>query len=99
MVPMTPKNLVAVLLLLSSITAHAAISRDTAEAIALRQVPGAEIAGGSLDRLDGRLVWSLDLTQPGSRNFTEVIVDAESGKVLRVRLETPADQVGWTQPL
>jgi len=79
--------------------AHAAISRDTAEAIALKQVPGAQIAGGALDRLNGRLVWAFDLSEPGSRNFIEVTIDADTGRVLSVRLETPAEQVGWTQPL
>lgn len=82
-----------------SLSAAAAISRDKAEAIALKQVPGAHIAGGSLDRLRGRLVWSFDLSQPGSRNFTEVTIDAETGRVLAKRLETPADQVGWMAPL
>lgn len=73
--------------------ACAAIGRDKAEAIALRQVPGAEIAAGALDKLKGRLVWSFDLSQPGSRNFTEVTIDAETGNVLEVKLETPAEQV------
>jgi len=79
--------------------AAAAISRDKAEAIALRQVPGATIAAGALDKLKGRLVWSFDLSRPESRNLTEVVIDADTGKVLAVRLETPAEQVGWTQPL
>jgi uncharacterized membrane protein YkoI len=74
--------------------AAAAISRDKAEAIALAQVPGAQVAGGALDKLNGRLVWALDLAQPGSKNLTEVVIDADTGKVLSVRLETPADQVG-----
>ncbi|MGQ0652001.1 MAG: PepSY domain-containing protein [Betaproteobacteria bacterium] len=91
---MTLRTVCLAVLLAFSLSAAAAISRDKAEAIALKQVPGAQIAGGSLDKLNGRLVWSLDLNQPGSRNFTEVTIDAESGKVLRVRLETPADQVG-----
>ena len=85
--------------LFMTFNASAAINRDTAEAIALREVPGAQIAGGALDKLNGRLVWSFDLSKPGSRNFTEVTIDAESGKVLGVRLETPAEQAGWTQPL
>lgn len=79
--------------------ASAAINRDAAEAIALKHVPGAQIAGGSLEKVNGRLVWSLDLSKPGSKNFTEVNIDADTGKVLSVRVETPAEQVGWTQPL
>jgi uncharacterized membrane protein YkoI len=79
--------------------AYAAISRDKAEAIALRQVPGAQISGGGLEKAQGRDVWTFDLSTQSSKNFTEVVIDAESGKVLSVRVETPADQVGKTQPL
>jgi len=85
--------------LLVTFDANAAIGRDKAEAIALQQVPGAQISGGGLEKANGREVWTFDLSTPSSRNFTEVVIDAESGKVLSVRVETPADQVGKTQPL
>lgn len=80
--------------------AWASINRDAAERIALREVPGANIVGGGLEKAhDGRYVWTMELATRKSRNLTEVVIDAESGKVLTVRLESPADQVGKTQPL
>ena len=98
---MTPKKLLfaacAALLVVSNV--HAAVNRDTAEQIALRQVPGANIVGGGLEKVRGRLVWTFELATPQSRNFTEVAIDHETGKVLTVRLETPAEQVDKTQPL
>ena len=96
---MKPKTAVLAALFFMTFSAGAAINRDKAEEIALRQVPGALIAGGSIEKQNGRLVWSFDLSKPGSRNFTEVTIDADTGRVLAVRLETPAEQVGWTQPL
>jgi uncharacterized membrane protein YkoI len=80
-------------------TAHASVNRDTAEEIALKQVPGGNIVGGGLEKANGRLVWTLELAVPTSRNVHEVVIDADSGKVLSVRIETPAEQVGKTQPL
>ena len=85
--------------LFMTFNAYAAISRDKAEAIALKQLPGSQIVAGGLEKAQGREVWTFDLSVPNSRNFTEVVIDAESGKVLSKRLETPADQVGKTQPL
>jgi uncharacterized membrane protein YkoI len=89
----------ACLALSMTFNASASINRDRAEEIALKRVPGAIISSGALDKVDGRLVWSFDLSQPGSKNFTEVLIDADNGKVLSVRVETPAEQVGKTQPL
>jgi hypothetical protein len=68
------------------------ISRAEAEKTALALVPGGKTISGKLEREKGREVWSFDISMPGSRNITEVWVDARTGKVVHVVLETPAEQ-------
>ena len=59
---------------------------------ALARVPHAVVQGSELERERGKLVWSYDLTTPKSKNITEVQVDAITGKVVGVNVETPKDQ-------
>ncbi len=68
------------------------IDRGTAEKAALARVPGGQVKEGELEREHGRVVWSFDIARPGSRDITEVQVDATTGKIVAVETETPADQ-------
>jgi uncharacterized membrane protein YkoI len=84
--------LVALALLPASLHAASAITRERAEATALRLVPGGTVVIGDLEQENGRLVWLLDISIPGSRNLREIQVDARTGAVVSNTLETPTDR-------
>ena len=75
-----------------SVLSQARIGRDVAEKRALRKVPGGRIKEAELEREHGKLVWSFDITKTSTPNVTEVQIDAKTGKVVSVAVETPADQ-------
>ena len=72
--------------------AQAKISKAAAQASALAKVPGGTVKDGELEKEKGKLIWSFDITQPGTADIKEVAVDATTGAVLDVVTETPADQ-------
>jgi hypothetical protein len=72
--------------------AKAKITEAQAKAIALAKVPGGKVKEGELEEEDGRLIWSFDITSPGTKNITEVQVDANSGSIVSVATETPKDE-------
>ena len=86
--------LIAVLLLSISplLQAQQRISRAEAEKTALARVPGGKTISGKLEKEKGRLGWSFDISMPDSKNITEVHVDARTGAVVGVSIETPAQQ-------
>ncbi len=76
----------------AELQAQAKISHDQAEKTALARVPDGKIQSAELEREDGKLVWSFDLARPGTKDITEVQVDAMSGKIVSVETETPKQQ-------
>jgi hypothetical protein len=66
------------------------ITAKAARATALAKAPG-KIMGEELEREKGMLVWSFDI-RTNAKTITEVWVDANSGKVVRTELETPAHE-------
>lgn len=76
----------------AALKTQARVTRAEAEKTALAKVPGGSIESAELETEGGKLVWSLDIAMPRSRNITEVHVDARSGKIASTRIETPADQ-------
>ncbi len=68
------------------------MTRADAERIALTQTPGGTVKEAELETEHGKLVWSFDIAKPGSRDIVEVQVDATTGRVVSVEIETPADQ-------
>lgn len=72
--------------------AEARVSQDAARRTALAQVPGGTIASAELERENGKLVWSFDITRPTTKNVSEVQVDAISGAIAAIAVETPEDQ-------
>ena len=60
--------------------------------MALARVPHAVVQSSELERENGKLIWSYDLQTPASKNITEVAVDAITGKIVDVDVETPMDQ-------
>ena len=72
--------------------AQAKVSKAEAERIALGTVPGGTVKEGELEKEKGKLIWSFDIATAGTRDITEVHVDAVTGKVVRTEHETVADQ-------
>jgi len=76
----------------AQLAAQAKITKADAEKAALAKVPGGTVKEGEIEKEDGKLVWSFDITTPGTADITEVLVDALTGAVISVEKETPADQ-------
>jgi uncharacterized membrane protein YkoI len=45
-----------------------------------------------LEKEHGLPVWSFDITTPGSPDITEVLVNANTGEIVKTEIETPAHQ-------
>jgi uncharacterized membrane protein YkoI len=76
----------------AQLQAQAKISKAQAEKTALAKVSHGTIKSGELEKEHGKLVWSFDISSPHSKNITEVQVDAKTGKIVVVEIETPKDQ-------
>jgi uncharacterized membrane protein YkoI len=73
----------------AGLQAHARVTRDQAAQAALAQVPGGRIKDSALDNDDGKPAWWFDIVRRGSKELTEVSVDAETGGVISVATEVP----------
>src|SRR4029077_15921251 len=71
---------------------EAKVTKGQAEKIALSKVPSGTIKSGEIENEHGRLIWSFDIAKPGTKDITEVQVDAKSGEIASVKMETPKDQ-------
>jgi uncharacterized membrane protein YkoI len=71
---------------------QASVTRSEAEHIALSQVQDGRVLSVELEKEHGRLVWSLDLARPKTKNITELQVDAKSGKIISTKIESPQDE-------
>jgi hypothetical protein len=69
--------------------AEAKISEAQARTTALATVPGGSVSSSELEKEHGKLIWSFDIAQVGSKNITEVQVDAKTGKIVSSKTETP----------
>ena len=72
--------------------AQAKISRADAEKTALAKVPNGTIKEGGIEKEHGKLIWSFDISSPGTKDITEVQVDALTGQVVSVQKETAAQE-------
>ncbi len=77
---------------MAKLQAEARVSKADAEKIALAKVPGGTIKEGELEKEKGKLIWSFDIATPGTKDITEVNIDAITGVVIAVDKETPAQQ-------
>jgi hypothetical protein len=75
---------------------EAKITRSEAEHIAMSKVRDGRVSSGELEREHGTLIWSFDIAKPGTRDITEVQVDAKTGKIVSVKTETLKDQAAET---
>jgi uncharacterized membrane protein YkoI len=76
----------------SELMKEATISKSQAEKSALGEVPHGVIKSEELEREHGKLIWSFDISTSGTKNTTEVQVDAKTGKIVSTKVETPEDQ-------
>src|SRR4051794_7131051 len=76
----------------AKLAGQAKISKADAEKIALAKVPGGTIKESGLEKEKGKLLYSFDIATPGTRDITEVQVDAITGAILSVDKETEADE-------
>src|SRR5882724_4630781 len=68
----------------AKLMAAAKISKEDAEKTAMARVPNGTIKEGDLEKERGKLQWSFDVTTPGSKDTTEVNIDAMTGDVISV---------------
>jgi hypothetical protein len=73
--------------------ARAKISEAKAREIASAKVPSGTIKSAELEEENGKLIYSFDISTPGTSNITEVAVDAITSNVVNVSVETPKDQI------
>ena len=71
----------------ASLRSQAKVSQADAEKIALGKVPGGSIKETELEKEKGRLIWSIELGTPGTKEITEVNVDALSGEIVAIEKE------------
>jgi uncharacterized membrane protein YkoI len=76
----------------AKLQSQAKISRSDAEKVALAKVPGGTIKESELEKEKGKLIWSFDISTPGTAYITEVNVDAITGEIVGVEKESPAQQ-------
>ena len=71
---------------------QAKITRTEAQQIALANVSRGIVKSAEIEKEKGHLVWSFDIARPGTRDITEILVDAKTGKIISTQTETPQDQ-------
>ena len=76
----------------AKLEAQAKVTRADAEKAALARVPGGTVKEGEIENEKGKLIWSFDVTTPGTKDITEVHVDAMTGEVVAMEKETPKDE-------
>ncbi len=76
----------------AELRAQAKISKEQAAQTALARAPGGTVKEAELEKEKGHVIWSFDIATPGSKDITEVGVDAITGQMLSVETETPEQQ-------
>jgi uncharacterized membrane protein YkoI len=68
---------------------EAKISEAEARATALKQVPNGTVKSSELERENGKLIYSFDITVPGKSGIDEVNINAVDGSVVAKSHESP----------
>ena len=71
---------------------QAKVSKTDAEQTALAKVPNGTIKEAELEKEKGKLIWSFDVATPGTKDITEVNVDANTGDVVDIHKESPESE-------
>jgi len=72
--------------------AEAKVSQADAQATALAQVPNGTVKESELEKEHGKLIWSFDIATVGTKDITEVNVDAINGTVVSKEIEKEKDE-------
>jgi len=76
----------------SKLEAQAKVTKADAQQTALQQVPNGTVKEAEIEKEHGKLIWSFDISVPGSKDIKEVNVDAMTGQVVNIETETPEQQ-------
>ncbi len=76
----------------AQLQAQAKITQADAQKTALAKVPNGKIKSSELENEGGKLVWSFDISKPGTKDIAEVLVDAKTGEIVKMENETPNQQ-------
>jgi len=76
---------------------QAKVKKSEAQRIALGRAPHGTIKSVEIENERGKLVWSCDISTPGTRDITEVLVDANTGAIVSVARETLKQQAAEAQ--
>ena len=68
------------------------MTKHQAKRIALAKVKHGTIKCVELEKESGILIWSVDVAQPDKKDLTDVWVDATTGKITAVEIETPVTE-------
>ena len=68
---------------------QARVTKHQAKKIALARIRRGAIKCVELQKENGVLIWSVDIAQPPKKDLTDVWVDATTGKIAAVEVETP----------
>ena len=68
---------------------QARVTKQQAKKIALARVKRGAIKRVELEKENGLLIWSVDIAQPLKKDLTDVWVDATTGKITAIEIETP----------
>ena len=71
---------------------EAKMTMADARAMAMREVPGARVQAGEIEREGGKLIYSFDMKVPHKSGIDEVNIDAMTGKLVSKQHETPKDE-------
>src|SRR5690348_3925091 len=67
--------------------AEAKVSQADAQATALAQVSNGTVKESELEKEHGKLIWSFDIATAGTKDITEVNIDAMNGTVVSKEIE------------
>jgi len=76
----------------AKLMAGAKISKETAQQTALAKVQNGTVKAAEIEKENGKLQWSFDVATPGTKDITEVNVDAMTGDVISVDKESAASE-------
>jgi uncharacterized membrane protein YkoI len=71
---------------------QAKITKAEAEQIALAKVSHGIVKSAEIEKEKGHLVWSFDIARSGTRDITEILVDAKTGKIISTQTESAREQ-------
>jgi uncharacterized protein YpmB len=69
------------------------VTKHQAKKIALARVKRGAIKCVELEKENGVPIWSVDIGQPPKKDLTDVWVDATTGKIIAVEIETPITEM------